>query len=101
AWAALLLVPLATGGLAGRSAWFPACVVAVFVFGSLYQFAYRNWLFRLVAAPDGLMRGRRAVNVENDGLWFRGPSSASFVAWHGIRSVETVGGQVLVDLDGG
>ena len=75
--------------------WFAGLVVLTVV----SQLLLRRSFFRSIAASDGTLRRRRVLSVDEEGLRFRSPGGEALVAWHGIRSLERLEGQILVYMD--
>jgi len=84
----------------GSGLWFGGVLGALSVLSLLSQLVLRRSTLRIIAAGSEALRGRRTVILEDGGLRSRGPNGERSVAWNGIRSVEEVGGQILIYLDG-
>ena len=104
--ATLFLVCLAVGLLVGEG-WFgsgegkwPALMLlcGVLLLG-VQQALFQNRLLRGIAERSCLVRGRRVLKVDDDGLRWASGDGESFVAWSAIRSLETVNRHLLIYLD--
>ena len=78
--------------------------LAFFVFGLLLvslwsRIAWQHRLFRSIAIADTSLSGSRLMTIEEGGLRSRNSNRESFVGWSGIRSIEEVGGLILLYLD--
>jgi len=92
----LLTVLLVYSGSRQRLAFF---VFALLVVSLWSRIAWQHRLFRSIAIADTSLSGSHLMTIEEGGLRARNSNKESFVGWSGIRSIEEVGGLILLYLD--
>ena len=75
-----------------------ALLVGVVVLG-VQQALLQESMLRRIAEGSCFVRGRRVLEVKDDGLRWASDDGTSFVAWPAIRSLETANDDLLIYLD--